>query len=197
MWRRGLTLLVAMWSAATVVALAGTIIKVRPPALQRQCEGDTLVLTVQADPPSGESGLQYQWYKDGQPIAGATQARYEVAAAQQQDTGTYWCVVQGTCGQVESGRVTVSVVVSVAGDVGEREWVEVVPQPVAGVGQVRYGVMGRGEVVVRDVLGREVSRVRVEGRGEVGIGFGGAGVYVVQLEREGRVVGQQVVVVVR
>jgi hypothetical protein len=58
-------------------------------------------------------------------------------------------------------------------------------------------VMGRGEVVVRDVLGREVSRVRVEGRGEVGIGFGGAGVYVVQLEREGRVVGQQVVVVVR
>jgi hypothetical protein len=50
---------------------------------------------------------------------------------------------------------------------------------------------------VRDVLGREVSRVRVEGRGEVGIGFGGAGVYVVQLEREGRVVGQQVVVVVR
>ena len=157
------------------------------------CEGEALVLEVGAT----GGGLQYQWYKDGQPIAGATQARYEVAAAQQQDGGTYWCVVQGTCGQVESGRVTVTVVVSVAGDAGEREWVEVVPQPVAGVGQVRYGVMGRGEVVVRDVLGREVSRVRVEGRGEVGIGFGGAGVYVVQLEREGRVVGQQVVVVVR
>jgi hypothetical protein len=174
------------------VVEAPRIVQDVPQAVQVQ-QGQPLVLEIQA---SG-AGLQYQWYKDGQPIAGATQARYEVAAAQQQDTGTYWCVVRGTCGQVESGRVTVSVVVSVAGDAGEREWVEVVPQPVAGVGQVRYGVMGRGEVVVRDVLGREVSRVRVEGRGEVGIGFGGAGVYVVQLEREGRVVGQQVVVVVR
>jgi hypothetical protein len=174
------------------VVEAPRIVQDVPQAVQVQ-QGQPLVLEIQA---SG-AGLQYQWYKDGQPISGATQARYEVAAAQQQDAGTYWCVVRGTCGQVESGRVTVSVVVSVAGDAGEREWVEVVPQPVAGVGQVRYGVMGRGEVVVRDVLGREVSRVRVEGRGEVGIGFGGAGVYVVQLEREGRVVGQQVVVVVR
>jgi hypothetical protein len=174
------------------VVEAPRIVRDVPQAVQVQ-QGQPLVLEIQA---SG-AGLQYQWYKDGQPISGATQARYEVAAAQQRDTGTYWCVVRGTCGQVESGRVTVSVVVSVAGDAGEREWVEVVPQPVSGVGQVRYGVMGRGEVVVRDVLGREVSRVRVEGRGEVGIGFGGAGVYVVQLEREGRVVGQQVVVVVR
>jgi len=99
MWRRGLTLLVAMWSAATVVALAGTIIKVRPPALQRQCEGDTLVLTVQAEPPLGESGLQYQWFKEGQPlsdggrISGAQTNSLRIVNVVPADAGVYTVVV--------------------------------------------------------------------------------------------------------
>jgi hypothetical protein len=156
-------------------------------------QGQPLVLEVQV---SGD-GVRYQWYKDGQAIAGATGARYEVAAATAGDAGTYWCVVWNGCDTVESGRARVSVVTGVeewAGGVG----LEVVPQPVVG-GQmeVRYEVDGVGAVVVRDMAGREVVRQEVMGRGQVRVGVGSSGAYVVQLEQQGRVKAQRIVVVVR
>jgi len=155
--------------------------------------GQPLVLEVVA---TGE-GLQYQWMRDGQAIAGATLARYEKASAEAGDAGTYWCWVWNGCDTVESGRVRVEVVVGVAEVVGG-EWVGVRPQPVVGgVMEVWYRVEGEGEVVVRDVVGREVRRMRVMGFGRGVVEVGGSGVYVVQLERAGQVKGQQVVVVVR
>jgi len=120
MWRRGLTLLVATWGTATVVALAGTIIKVRPPALLRQCEGDTLVLTVQAEPPLGESGLQYQWYKEGQPlsdggrISGAQTNSLRIVDVVPADAGVYTVVVTTIpSGATEEAQTEVTVVQAV------------------------------------------------------------------------------------
>ncbi|MCS6965602.1 MAG: immunoglobulin domain-containing protein [Candidatus Kapabacteria bacterium] len=90
----------AGWVLLTVaVHAAGTIIKQRPPSALRQCTGDTLVLTVQAEPPVGESGLQYQWYKDGVPlvdggrVSGARSNRLTIVNVVSADAGSYTIVV--------------------------------------------------------------------------------------------------------
>jgi len=78
---------------------AGTIIKQRPPSTLRQCTGDTLVLSVQAEPPVGESGLRYQWYKDGTPltdggrISGSQTNTLTIADVTAADAGVYTVVV--------------------------------------------------------------------------------------------------------
>ncbi|WP_081671759.1 endo-beta-N-acetylglucosaminidase [Paenibacillus antibioticophila] len=48
--------------------------------------GDTVTFTVQA---SGEGVLSYQWFKDGAPIAGATNAEYTIDSAAASDGGAY------------------------------------------------------------------------------------------------------------
>ncbi|MEN3027050.1 MAG: immunoglobulin domain-containing protein, partial [Chlorobiota bacterium] len=164
------------------------------PATVQVTAGQPLVLQVQA---SGD-GLEYQWYKDGQAIAGATQARYEKTAAGQGDAGMYWCVVRNGCDSVRSSQVQVQVTIVGVAEAGEGVEIEVHPQPVVGKAmEVRYGVSGEGMLVVRDASGREVGRWRVVGEGKVMVEVGGSGVYVVQVERQGRVVGQRVVIVVR
>lgn len=41
---------------------------------------------------------QYQWYKDGMPIPGATETIYQLGALDYSMSGLYWCVVSGTGG---------------------------------------------------------------------------------------------------
>ncbi|MCS6965603.1 MAG: immunoglobulin domain-containing protein, partial [Candidatus Kapabacteria bacterium] len=163
------------------------------PAVVQVQLGQPLVLEIQA---SGDE-LQYQWYKDWQPIAGATSPRYEKSAAEQGDVGTYWCVVQNRCDSAWSRQAQVQVVVSVA-EAKERAVLEVVPQPVlGGVMEIRYVVEGEGVIVVRDAAGREVERRLVMGTGRTVVAVSGSGTYTVQIEQAGRVIGQRVVVVVR
>jgi Rieske Fe-S protein len=163
------------------------------PATVQVQVGQALVLEVVA---SGD-GLRYQWYKDGQAIAGATGPRYE-KTAEAGDVGTYWCVVWNECDTVESGRAQVQVVTGVAEAGVEAGVVEVVPQPaVGGVIGVRYRGEGMVEVVVREVTGREVRRVAAMGQKRVEVEVGSSGVYLVQVEQSGRVIGQKIVVVVR
>ncbi len=162
------------------------------PAVVQVGVGQTLVLEVEA---SGD-GIGYQWYRDGQPIAGAVGRRYE-KVAEAGDAGVYWCVIGNECDTIESGRVRVDVVVGVAEVEGMRG-VQVRPQPVVGgMMEVWYGVEAEGRVVVRDVTGREVGSWSVRGRGRLGVVVEGSGVYVVQLEEGGRIRGQQMVLVVR
>lgn len=101
---------------ATVVYAAGTIIKQRPPSALRQCSGDTLVLAVQAEPPVGESGLQYQWYKDGAPlrdggrISGAQTNTLTIANVVSTDAGVYTVVVTTIpSGATEEAQVQVDI----------------------------------------------------------------------------------------
>lgn len=101
---------------ATAVYAAGTIIKQRPPSAVRQCSGDTLVLTVQAEPPVGESGLQYQWYKDGAPltdggrISGARTNSLTIISVTPSDAGVYTVVVTTIpSGATEEAQVQVAI----------------------------------------------------------------------------------------
>ncbi len=62
------------------------------------CNSDSFILEVAAE----GTNLNYQWYKDGLPIAGATQAFYEKANADSSDFGSYTVEVSGDCGTLMS-----------------------------------------------------------------------------------------------
>jgi|GEM_PF-694636 len=52
---------------------------------------------------------QYQWYRNGQPIPGATGAVYAIASASVADSGNYDVLIAGTCSQSRSAIATLSV----------------------------------------------------------------------------------------
>ncbi|WP_205573348.1 Ig-like domain-containing protein [Flavisolibacter nicotianae] len=87
---------------------------VRPPVLAPLapippvCNGSTLKLSVFATNPSDVTG--YQWYKDGQPISGATSSSYTIPFVTASDAGNYYVVVsaQTPCASVTSGTMPVS-----------------------------------------------------------------------------------------
>ena len=60
---------------------------------------------------TGDGPLEYQWEKDGRPIAGATSAAFTTAAARPEDSGaSYRCVVQNRYGGVRTRPAAVWVV---------------------------------------------------------------------------------------
>ncbi len=69
------------------------------------CEGQLLTLSVSAD----GGGLSYQWYKDGQPVAGANASTYSSVASVSRHNGTWWCVITGPCGTLTTQQVQVLV----------------------------------------------------------------------------------------
>ncbi len=68
------------------------------------CDSDSFIyLEVEAE----GSNLNYQWYKDGLPIAGATQTFYEKTDAASSDFGSYTVEVIGDCGAIMSSASSV------------------------------------------------------------------------------------------
>lgn len=55
------------------------------------------------------AGRTYQWRKDGVNISGATTASYSIAVTTPADTGSYDCVVTGTCGSDTTAPAALSV----------------------------------------------------------------------------------------
>ena len=84
-----------------------------PPGLVTQpqsktgLEGDTIVLSVAA---FGTAPLQFQWFKDGQPIPGATGSFLEIPFLLEADAGTYRVEVSNAFGKITSANATVSFV---------------------------------------------------------------------------------------
>lgn len=78
-----------------------------PPATKAVTAGQTLTLTVAAT--GGSEPYNYQWYKDGNAISGATAATYSKASAAAADSGTYKVVVQDGYGNIISGSSVVTV----------------------------------------------------------------------------------------
>jgi hypothetical protein len=68
--------------------------------------GQAVTLTVNA---SGTAPLQYQWYLNATPVAGATSSTLTWASASVAQSGSYYVVVSGTLGSVTSNTVTVSI----------------------------------------------------------------------------------------
>lgn len=64
-------------------------------AIRRVVQGTSIVLEQSAD---GTPPFQYQWIKDGVPVAGARDARFSLAAARPQDAGVYQRVVANRAG---------------------------------------------------------------------------------------------------
>lgn len=77
---------------------------VQQPSSLEVCEGQLIKLLVTAE----GAGLNYQWRKDGSPIAGATQSTYQTTAILS-SAGVYECVVSNSCGTVTSDSARVSV----------------------------------------------------------------------------------------
>jgi len=69
-----------------------------PPGNTNGCVNATVTFSVTA---SG-TGDNYQWQRNGQSIATATNNTFTLAAAQLTDSGTYTCVVTNPCGTVSS-----------------------------------------------------------------------------------------------
>jgi hypothetical protein len=128
--------------------------------------GGTIQLRVVAQ---GEN-LRYQWKKDGQPIAGATDAAYEIRNFGSSDAGRYMVEVSNECGTVSSSDVAV-VVSSVEEEALAAGYsMEVHPQPVGEHGVVLVGgpssavrvelVDGSGRVVKQLWVGELDGQVR-------------------------------------
>ena len=69
--------------------------------------GQTMTLTVAAT--GGLTPYGYQWYKNGNAIAGATDATYTKASTTTADSGTYKVVVQDGYGNIISDSTVVTV----------------------------------------------------------------------------------------
>ena len=105
----------------TSVSNAAKIIVIGPPSILADPAsilagvGSNLLLSVQAD---GTAPLSYQWYKNGNSIAGANKASYFSGDINSDDIGSYTVVVSNDFGRVESNvsEVTVGTGVRVAVD---------------------------------------------------------------------------------
>jgi len=90
--------------ATLTVFLEPTI--TQQPAAPELCVGDAVTLSVLA---TGTEPFTYQWYKDGQPIAGATDDTFTIDPLSTADSGEYHAVVTNLCDQDVSDPVTLVV----------------------------------------------------------------------------------------
>ncbi len=70
-----------------------------PPKSQEICVGSAASFSVKA---SSNEPLEYQWYKDGARVEGATSDAYSIPKASSSDRGSYWVAVKNSCSQIES-----------------------------------------------------------------------------------------------
>ncbi|MBS1702562.1 MAG: immunoglobulin domain-containing protein [Armatimonadetes bacterium] len=96
--------LIACGGGGGTATVAGPSIVTQPSSVS-VAEGSAASFSVTA---SG-SDLQYQWYKDGATLSGATTSSYSVAAAATTDIGSYYVVVSNIDGSVSSDVVSLSV----------------------------------------------------------------------------------------
>ena len=71
--------------------------------------GEEKTATLSVTATAGKGTLTYQWYKDGNPIAGATAATLEIADASASDEGKYHVIVKDARETVKSTEVSVTV----------------------------------------------------------------------------------------
>ncbi|WP_370723627.1 hypothetical protein [Fibrella aquatica] len=91
-------------NAAVLVVNTPVAISTQPQAIT-VCEGGNATFTVQA---SGTVN-GYQWYRNGSAIAGATSASYQLTSSLINHNDKYKVEVQGSCGNLTSTEVTLSV----------------------------------------------------------------------------------------
>jgi uncharacterized delta-60 repeat protein len=98
-------------AAGSVTSAVATLTVIDPainaqPASQLKNAGDSVILSVAA---AGTPLLNYQWWKDGGLLAGATQSSLTLTNLQTSNTGSYYLVVSNEWGSVTSAVALVSV----------------------------------------------------------------------------------------
>jgi len=86
-------------AASVSLAAAGTPAFTRQPSSAIVAPGQPVIFTATA---SGTAPLAYQWFRDGQALAGATSATYTLAAAQPAHAGSYHVVATNAVGSATS-----------------------------------------------------------------------------------------------
>ena len=100
---------VELMAYITNFATGPAMVTVQPVASTNVLEGQPFTLKASV---SGALPLSYQWYLNGNPIAGATSLSYTVAAATPANAGTYHMTVNNGLG----GDSTANAVVTITGD---------------------------------------------------------------------------------
>ena len=77
-----------------------------PPSSQNVSPGTPVILTVSAE---SAAGVTYQWFKDGVPIPGASQATHVLPSVQPEHVGVYCATVTNSAGTVTSRGAIVGV----------------------------------------------------------------------------------------
>ncbi|KXB97542.1 MAG: hypothetical protein AA908_06705 [Chlorobi bacterium NICIL-2] len=134
------------------------------PTITQQPQGGTAAIgqsyqiTVQA---TGTAPLQYQWFKDGQAITGATSNTYTITNVTQNDAGRYKVVVTNRCGTAESEEVQVQAVSVEDEAIAAGFRLSVAPMPANGTVtlQITSPVVASATVEVMDVSGRTVGTI--------------------------------------
>ena len=107
------TVVVSRAGTAETASASGVIEPVVVPAIAQQPQSltvepgsaATFVVTASGSPP-----LAYQWLRNGEPIAGATNASFQVSQVQPADAGEYVVVVSNPGGEVRSASALLSLV---------------------------------------------------------------------------------------
>lgn len=81
----------------------GGVVIVNQPESTRACKEESFTLNVDAS----DDALSYQWYFEGEKIAGATLSQYSQTITSETE-GMYYVIVSGTCGSLKSDSVYVS-----------------------------------------------------------------------------------------
>ena len=74
-------------------------------------KGETVTLQIET---AGSESFEYQWLKDGEPIAGATSSTLEISSVDAEDAGTYTVTVSNSLGTVLAGPAELEVLDSAA-----------------------------------------------------------------------------------
>ncbi len=126
-------------------------------------ENEQLSLEVLVAEPE-EIGLKYQWYKDGEAIADATDPIYLVEKAQVTDAGEYWCVITNNCGSVNSNKAVVTVSTGGTTDITEvvvngYSLSSSMPNPINSIGIIKLNAKQEGiaYVTLNGIAGEEIS----------------------------------------
>ncbi len=113
-------------------------------------EGNPLELSVRA---SVDSGVTYQWFKNGAPIAGATSRTWRIAAITLADSGTYTARLTNSCGTTESSPIRVRVTPATTVESQPSPVQALYPQPAADVAVLTVS-QPIESIEIRDISGR-------------------------------------------
>ena len=79
---------------------------IEQPQSQNACENSDVIFSIRA---SSNEVVNYQWKKNGNPIAGAVQSMYQINGATFQNEGNYTCAVTNSAGTIESAIASLEI----------------------------------------------------------------------------------------